>query len=187
MSKFIIYGVLTTAAVTGTTLTTLAQVEMGIGKAFGANHAYQFTAPRGWIADDKAAEDQGIPVVFYPKGSSWSKSTAVMYTRPIGRNDQIKTAQDVVNNTVQDFHSDGSPGYKATFKQNLSLGNGQVAKIYFFEGDRYGNSEAAAYIEEAQTINFIVFNARNKEAFKANLSAFMAIVKSYKNTYPGRS
>jgi hypothetical protein len=183
MSKFILCGVLATAAVTGTALTTLAQVEMGIGKAFGANHAYQLTAPRGWIADDKAAKAQGVPVVFYPKGSSWSKSSAVIYTRPINRDDQIKIAQDVVNNTVQDFHRNGSPGYKATFKQNLSLGNGRVAKIYFFEGDRYGNLEAAAYLEEAQTINFIVFNARNQEAFKANLSAFMAIVKSYRNTY----
>src|ERR1017187_9021755 len=50
------------------------------GLIYGKNHAYWLTAPKGWILDNKSGVSQGLFAVFYPQGSSWAKSSVVMYT-----------------------------------------------------------------------------------------------------------
>jgi hypothetical protein len=158
------------------------RVEGGSGKAYGERHSYHLTAPKGWVIDDESAQEQGVPLVFYPVGSSWTNSHKVIYTRPRDIDGNISTIDDVVKSLVTDFHQNGSPNYRSEFKQNVSLPNRHTAKIYWFSGDRYGNYEAVAYIKERKTINFIVLNAKNKQDFLQSLPAFTVIVKSYRST-----
>ena len=54
-----------------------------------------------------------------------------------------------------------------------------MGKIYYYTGDQWGNFEAAGYIEEKKTINFVVLSARNKVAFESSLDAFRSILRSY--------
>jgi hypothetical protein len=86
-------------------------IEGGTGQASGVGHAYSLTAAKGWSIDVEAAKAQGISMVFYPTGSSWKESSAVVYTRPIGRDSKIRKTQDVVNNVVKDFRQNGHPKY----------------------------------------------------------------------------
>jgi hypothetical protein len=154
-------------------------IEGGTGQARGVGHTYSLTAAKGWAIDVEAAKAEGISMVFYPTGSSWKESSAVIYTRPIGRDSKIRRTQDAVNNVVKDFRQNGHPKYSAAFKNNLKIDDQRTAKIYWFKGDNFGGLEAVAYIEEAKTINFVVLNARNAKAFQAALPAFTEIVKSY--------
>jgi hypothetical protein len=161
------------------------QLEGSSGKAYGERHSYHLTAPKGWIIDDESAREQGVPLVFYPVGSSWKNSQAVIYTRPRTIDGNIRTIDDVVKSLVANFHQNGSPNYRGEFKQNLSLPNRRTARIYWFGGDRDGNYEAVAYIKERETINFIVLNARTKQDFLQSLPAFNTIVKSYRSAERG--
>ncbi|MEY2526202.1 MAG: hypothetical protein QOE73_973, partial [Verrucomicrobiota bacterium] len=39
------------------------------GIVYGPKAAFNITAPDGWVLDNHAGTDQGLPCVLYPKGS----------------------------------------------------------------------------------------------------------------------
>ena len=104
----------------------------------------------------------------------------------IQKDNQIKTIDDKINKTIKDFHSQGSPNYKARRQPSMFLPDGKEMVIYYFEGDQWGNYEAAGYVDEEETINFIVYTARTKSAFDLHIGSFKKLVASYKNVYPKR-
>ena len=55
--------------------------------------------------------------------------------------------------------------------------------MYHFSGDQWGNFESVAYVKEIDTINFLVFNSRNKKDFDNYVPSFHRIVRSYENLY----
>ena len=42
---------------------------------------FNIGAPEGWVLDNQAGSDQGLPCVLYPKGSSWPDAKTVMYAK----------------------------------------------------------------------------------------------------------
>lgn len=123
-------------------------------------------------------------MVFYPAGQTWKDSPVIAYGMSVPKDSQLRAVEDQVKRTVEDFRSNGSKEYKAEAKEELRLPDGKRAKIYFFRGDQWGNYEAAGYIEEETTINFLVYNSRYKSDFEKNLPTFYkSILASYKNSY----
>ncbi len=120
-------------------------------------------------------------MLFYPKGSSWTNSKVIIYGRSISTS-TTPTINDKVKVTVNEFKSKGSDKFKATEISEALLNNNK-AKIYLYTGDKFGNHEAVAYIKELDSINFIIFNAREKESFDNYLDDFHQIIGSYKNLY----
>lgn len=157
--------------------------EGGTGMLFGADHAFYFTAPGGWVLDNQSGVQQGLHMVFYPIQQTWQNSPIIAYGMSVTKDANIRTIEDQVKRTVKDFHNNGSKEYKAEPKEDVRLPNGKTVKIYFFSGDQWGNNEAAGYVEEKDTINFLVYNARNKTEFEKGLTAFKSILISYKNAY----
>jgi hypothetical protein len=51
------------------------------GIVYGPKAAFNIGAPEGWVLDNQAGRDQGLPCVLYPKGSSWSDAKTVMYAK----------------------------------------------------------------------------------------------------------
>src|SRR5437867_10360264 len=45
----------------------------------GPKAGFNISAPEGWVVDNEAGVNQGMPCVLYPKGSSWSDAKTVMY------------------------------------------------------------------------------------------------------------
>lgn len=154
-------------------------IEQGTGIVYGEDHAFKLTAPRGWILDNESATRQGVHAVFYPKGSSWKDGVVVAYARSRPKTDEIRTAEDAANFVVEDFHTHGSPNYKANWIQSIKTASGKDAVIYHFSGDRWGNTEAVAYFVEAKTINFITLTSRDRKAFEESLPAFEQLAASY--------
>jgi hypothetical protein len=155
--------------------------EQGIGMLFGSDHAFYITAPKGWVLDNQSGVSQGLPMVFYPIGQTWKDSPVIVYGRSIPKDSQIKSIPDQVNETVEDFRTHGNPNYKAELKSSLALPNGLQVALYHFEGDQWCNYEAVGYIEEDKTINYLVFNARTKQAFDKYITSFPEFLSSYKN------
>lgn len=153
--------------------------ESGSGIIYGKDHAFSLTAPKGWMLDNESAVEQGVHAVFYPKGKTWSNSDVVAYAQARPRGGKILTADDAAKNVVEDFHANGNPKYESKRIKTLRLDKGREAVIYHFQGDQWGNNEAAAYVVEDKTINYVVLTARSARSFKEALPAFEELVKSY--------
>jgi hypothetical protein len=155
----------------------------GKGLLFGSDHAFYLTAPKGWVLDNTSGVQAGVHMAFYPEGETWADSPVVAYGRSVTRGPRLMSVEDLVAATVGEFRANGSADYRAIKQRPVKLASGTEVPIYFFEGDQWGNYEAAAYFLEKQTINFLVFNARSKEAFRRNLPAFRAILSSYRDLF----
>jgi hypothetical protein len=56
-----------------------AQEKYREGIVHGPKAGFNISAPEGWVLDNESGVNQGMPCVLYPKGSSWSDATTVMY------------------------------------------------------------------------------------------------------------
>ena len=74
-------------------------------------------------------------MVFYPKGGTWSNSPVIVYGRAVPVTHAM-TIKSQVEQTVSDFHKNGSPNYSSKAKPSLALPNGRKAEIYYYAGDR---------------------------------------------------
>jgi hypothetical protein len=164
-------------------LTLCAQLYSQTGMLFGKDHAFYFTAPSGWVLDNKSGVGQGVHMAFYPAGSTYQNSPVFAYGRSASLTGEIKTVEDLVKSTIREFKNNGSVNYSGRKERTIELPGGKTAEIYFYRGDRWGNYEAAGYILERKTINFLVFNCRYKKAFDDNIEKFYEILKTYKNAF----
>lgn len=153
--------------------------ESGTGTVLVADHLFSFTAPKGWIMDDRSGVAQGLYVVFYPVGQSWRDSPVMAYMRTYGKSDAIATIPQLVDNTIR---VNGSPDYRVAFLQAIELGPDRKAMIYHYSGDRRGTHEAIAYIEEQNSFNCLVLSARDRKEFDDSWEKFDEMVKSYSFT-----
>jgi hypothetical protein len=51
------------------------------GIVYGPKAAFNISAPLGWVLDNNAGAEQGLPCVFYPKGSTWADAKTIMYAK----------------------------------------------------------------------------------------------------------
>src|SRR5438477_11705595 len=51
------------------------------GIVYGPKAAFNISAPKGWVLDNKSGVEQGQPCVRYPKGSSRSDAKTLMYAK----------------------------------------------------------------------------------------------------------
>jgi hypothetical protein len=159
-----------------------AQDESGI--IYGKNYSFALTAPKGWVLDTTSGRQQGLQAVFYPKGSSWKNGAAVMYANVYQNTDPTKESlQTIIANDVADFKKE-SPNLKVVDADAIPTRTDvrsidKKATVKYFTGDRNGNSEAVAYVDEGNLVVMLVFNARSQKDFEDSLPAFKEFVGSY--------
>jgi hypothetical protein len=117
--------------------------------------------------------------VFYPKGSSWDQAPEVMYANSVKKHKGAATVQEFINSDYDRFKK-GNPKIAISEGQPLKTEDGKTAQVRLFQGDQWGNYEAAAYIDEPAVMVILVLSARNQEAFQKSLPAFEKLVASYR-------
>jgi hypothetical protein len=157
------------------------QVVEGYAVLRGKDYAFQLRAPRNWVLDNEAGRDQGLNVVFYPKNSSWTASSAICYAQVRTVDDKVKTIEDQVKETLRVFRENGSIGVRAKFVKTLTTRDASKAKIYYFTDDKYGNYEATAYYQSKDSIHFVTLSCPSRQSFEYSLAAFDALVTSYED------
>jgi hypothetical protein len=157
------------------------QILEGFTVLKGDGYAFELKAPLGWILDDKVGNDQGLNVVFYPEHSTWDKSDAVCFARVRSLDSHITNIEDQVKDTVKTLRENGNPKVEAKYIKTLTTQDASKAKIYYYTGDQFGNTEATAYIQARASVHFITLSARNSKAFHDALPAFDALVTSYED------
>jgi len=154
-------------------------VENGYGIVRGPGYAFTLKAPTGWVIDAASGVEQGLPAVFYPKGGTWSESSAVAYARARPRTKQIDTIEETVRAAVDALRAQGNPEYSAKFFKTIKTEDGREGAIYRCSGSKTGDIEATAYFKERRTIDFVTLSCRSQKVFDAALPAFEQLVASY--------
>jgi hypothetical protein len=157
------------------------QLIEGYSVVRGKDFAFEIKAPRRWVLDNEAAKDQGLNLVFYPTGTDWEDSKAVLYVRVRSNEPTIRNIEDQVNDTLRNLRNTGSPNATAKYMKTLTTQDASKAKIYYFTGDKFGNFEATAYIQANGSIHFITLSARDQDSFRQALPAFHSLVTSYED------
>jgi hypothetical protein len=139
-----------------------------------------FSAPTGWILDNKSGVSQGLQAVFYKEGFNWDNAVSVMYTNVVHLDSaENRNLDDIINKDLERFKN--YPEFlSAEFKDNIALNENKEARlIEFLSNDQNTSNESVAYIPEDKTIIIIVLSSRDKEDFNLNQIAFVDLVKSY--------
>jgi hypothetical protein len=157
------------------------QILEGYSIVRGKDYAFEIKAPRSWVLDNDAAKDQGLNLVFYPTGTDWESSKAVIYVRVRTNGATVRNITDQVNDTVRNLRETGSPNIAVKHVKTLTTQDASKAEIYHFTGDKFGNLEATAYIQARGSIHFITLSSRDPDSFKQAISAFDAVVTSYED------
>jgi hypothetical protein len=157
-----------------------AQQEEGVGFLYGENYLFSLKAPPGWIIDNQSGQSHGLQAVFYPVGSSWDQSPVMMYANTADREGEDGQAlADYIKGAVSE-RKQRFPTLRVKDLQTIKTADGKDAVIKEFTGDKWGNSELVAYIEEKAVFVVVVLNSRMPEAFAKSQAAFKELVGSYR-------
>lgn len=152
---------------------------MKTGIIYGNNHAFNLTAPDGWILDNKSGVNQGLYAVFYRKGDSWENAVTVMYANTASLEDKTHRTLDLLIKYDLDNFKSNYSGIKITDGNDIVIKDNIIAKVKYLSGKSYGNYEAMAYIDAGKTGIMIIMSSRTEDGFDSSLTAFENLVKSY--------
>ena len=155
------------------------------GYVHGNNHCYYFSAPSGWVLDNVSGKNQGVPMVFYPKGSSWANATTVIYSRNANFAPGTKTPQEQikgqVNQVLEQFRASGDgPALHVSLVNRITSKSGANGELWKFSGDKWGNLELVAYFVGHNTVNFFVMTSRDPKDFERSKPALLELAYSYR-------
>jgi hypothetical protein len=152
--------------------------EGGAGIVYTDSLVFSLTAPEGWVLDNHSGAQQGLPAVLYPRGSSWKEAAAVMYPTSDRKPASEHPLQDVIAETLDQYRA-ASPGLQVETLDPAPTGDARTAKVRKLSGERQGNVEAVAFLEEADRVVLLVLSARSEAGFASALPAFRRLVASY--------
>jgi hypothetical protein len=155
-----------------------ANDDQGGGIVYGDDHAFIIEAPDGWVLDNQAGVQNGLHAVFYKKGSSWKDGTVVMYANTAHKSNKGSESLDALIKTDFDRFKSHSSDIRMIDAGKVKIGK-KEAVIKKFVGDKWGNYETVAYIDESKIISILVMTSRNKKEFDDSYPSFIQLVKSY--------
>jgi hypothetical protein len=153
--------------------------EANSGLLYGPDYSFVVKAPKGWVLDNQSGRRQGLDAVFYPEGSTWKESAAVMYVG-IGRKQGAgDTLEAVIARDIADFKK-SSPGLKVSDGGALRLARGkEKVAVKYFVAEQQRSYEAVAYVEESKVVVMLVLSAKTEADFKASQPALKELAASY--------
>jgi hypothetical protein len=165
----------------------LAQQDIGARKEsgdsfmmYGQDHLFALNAPTGWTVDTVTAQKLGVHAVMYPDGSSWRDAAATIYTNFVHKDPNAQTIEKIIADDIAGYKKD-SPNITTEDSEPLPLAAGKEKVIVKrFRGDKGGNIETVAYVDENKVVIMIVLSARTEKDFQASLPRFKELVHSYR-------
>jgi hypothetical protein len=133
--------------------------------------------------DNNYASEQGVPMVFYPRGSSWATASVAMYTRPSatepGAASDVQRIKQQVAEVVAMYRSGGEAIVPKRI-QSLTSRAGAKGELWSFVGYSNGGAEFVAYFPARQTVNYFVLQLRKGEAQAPAKEALIQLADSYR-------
>jgi hypothetical protein len=146
------------------------------GIVYGPKAAFKIDAPPGWVLDNQAGVEQGLPCVLYPKGESWADANAIMYAKIAGT--KFEDVNEFVAFAIKQMESThGKPKEKI---DTGKTGDGQPYFINEYPATKsYSQWERVAYVQLPKAVAYIVFSARDEASYRKNFPALNDVLKSF--------
>ncbi len=146
------------------------------GIIYGPKAAFRLSAPSGWVLDNSAGVDQGLPCVLYPKGSSWQDAKTIMYAKIAST--EFTDVEVFVAKAIKEMQSvHGLP------RQKIASGKTGDGKPYFINEypatRNYSQYERVAYIQLPGAVAYIVLSSRDEASFRKDAPALDEVLKSF--------
>ena len=146
------------------------------GIVYGPNAAFKINAPKGWVLDNSAGAEQGLPCVLYPKGSTWADAKTIMYAKIAST--QYEDAEAFVATAIKEMEKvHGLP------KQKIESGKTGDGHAYFVNEysptESYSQCERIAYVQLPKAVAYIVLSARDEASYRKNAGALQEVLKSF--------
>lgn len=172
MKTTVLFGLLSLALGGGV----LADDTFAGGIVYGPKAAFNIKAPAGWVLDNNAGTEQGLPCVLYPKGSTWSDASAIMYAKIAGTNyEDVEKFVAMAMQQMEKVH--GKPKEKV---DSGKTGDGQAYFINEYPAtSSYSQWERVAYIQLPKAVAYIVFSARDEASYRQYFPALNEVLKSF--------
>jgi tetratricopeptide (TPR) repeat protein len=145
------------------------------GIVYGPKAAFNIRAPEGWVLDNEAGVNQGMPCVLYPKGSSWSDAKTAIYAKIASTN--FEDANEFVAWAIKEMKAKhGIP------KEKIASGKTKDGHDYFINEypatKTYSQWERVGYVQLPHAVAYIVLTSRDKASYTKDASALQEVLKS---------
>jgi hypothetical protein len=146
------------------------------GIVYGPKAAFNIAAPEGWVLDNEAGADQGLPCVLYPKGESWANARTVMYAKIAGT--QFEDVNAFVAMAIKEMaKTHGKP------KEKIAFGKTHDGHDYFINEypatKTYSQWECVAYVQLPKAVAYIVLSSRDHASYQKDSSALQEVLKTF--------
>jgi hypothetical protein len=151
-----------------------AQADCGI--VYGKDWAFAFSTPTKWSSLCGAERLAGVPVAFWPVGSTFENSTAVMYVNVSTKDEP--SLEKFVRFSQGQFRRQAPKVAFAPLKPIEGIP--QLRVLHFSaSGDPGGNVERLAYVEGPTAYFIVVLSARTPKALEQAQPAFRELLQSF--------
>jgi tetratricopeptide (TPR) repeat protein len=152
-----------------------AQENNPAGIVHGPKAAFNISAPEGWVVDNQAGVEQGMPCVLYPKGSSWADAKTVMYANIAGTEfEDVNVFVAMAIKEMEKIH--GRP------KEKIASGKTKDGHDYFINEypatKTYSQWERVGYVQLPQGVAFIVLTSRDKASYQKDSGQLEKVLKT---------
>lgn len=154
--------------------TAQAQEECSI--VYGKTWAFAFLTPAKWSSLCGAEQPAGVPAAFWPAGSTFEDSVAVMYVN-VSINDE-PSLEKFVQFSQRQFRRKAP---KVAFVRLKPIEGMPKLRVLHFSasGDPGGNVEQLAYVKGPTAYFILVLSARNPKALEQARPAFLELLRSF--------
>ena len=159
-----------------TPLLNSAEEKFAGGIVYGPKAAFSIKAPEGWVLDNSAGAEQGLPCVLYPKGSTWADASTIIYAKIASTQfEDVNAFVAMAIKEMKDQH--GLP------KEKIESGKTHDGRPYFINEypatERYSQWERVAYVQLPKAVAYIVFSARDEASYRKHATALTEVLKTF--------
>src|SRR5882724_10606671 len=152
-----------------------AQESFRGGVVYGPKAGFNISAPEGWVVDNEAGKEQGMPCVLYPKGSSWRDAKTVMYANIAGT--QFEGVNVFVAMAIKEMEKiHGRP------KEKIASGKTKDGHDYFINEypatKTYSQWERVGYVQLPRGVAYIVLTSRDKASYQKDSDKLEKVLKA---------
>ncbi|HEX5176094.1 MAG TPA: hypothetical protein VFV83_03640 [Chthoniobacteraceae bacterium] len=153
------------------------------GIVYGPKAAFQISAPAGWVIDNKAGADDGLPCVLYLKGATWGTAEPLMYGKIASTeyDDHKAFAAKAIGEMKKE---------RGRFKmKRLASGKTKDGQPFFINDyaptKEYPRHECVAYVQLNGAVAYVVFSADEEKNFSKHSAALEEAVQSIRGMQIG--
>lgn len=147
------------------------------GIVHGPKAAFNIAAPEGWVIDNTAGAEEGLPCVLYLKGATWETADPLMYAKIASTS--VENAEAFAKTAIAEMKKQRGD-YKT---KRIESGKTRDGHVYFVNeyspGKSYPRYERVAYIQLPKAVAYVVYTADDEQRFRKHQSALQKLLNTF--------